>query len=468
MNARQLSDALNFLDDSLLDETRGALKKRPLRARRFALLVAAACVCLVALIAVPALQGRFPAAVPGADSGTGPSPASVSNAGPAHGESAPSPTSGPDAAGPARGDLDPVYIASVLNGEVPPHGEADPALPEIPLGAERSAGGMGFEGYMAYDISELENGGPWRLGDAVDTLPVYRSPLTYDEAHIAHGVDFGKMRALLLDAAAGLGIDEAGLVIYDNAPGESEQAAIREKFKEVGEEVPEGYFDPTSLTAEADGVELEIDANLVLTVQFSPTLPLPEGCALDAGASRAEVEAAGAYVLEQYGALLGYEAPTAVLSAGDRNIYGEQTYDLRLYDAAGGAAQRLENYWLDYWNFHADDSGRLWLARHWLSDRSEKLGDYPIIAPAEAWRLFQGGHFITSVPEPPPEDALPARVDLLYRSGSGEGVFMPYYRFLIELPDMERDGLKTYGAYYVPAVQSEYLDGLPVWDGSFN
>ena len=33
---------------------------------------------------------------------------------------------------------------------------------------------------------------------------------------------------------------------------------------------------------------------------------------------------------------------------------------------------------------------------------------------------------------------------------------------------MESDGLKTYGAYYVPAVQSEYLEGLPVWDGGFN
>lgn len=45
---------------------------------------------------------------------------------------------------------------------------------------------------------------------------------------------------------------------------------------------------------------------------------------------------------------------------------------------------------------------------------------------------------------------------------------MPYYCFYVELPEEERDGLKTYGAYYVPAVEKEYLTNMPLWDGSFN
>ena len=76
------------------------------------------------------------------------------------------------------------------------------------------------------------------------------------------------------------------------------------------------------------------------------------------------------------------------------------------------------------------------------------------------------------MPVPVPEDTLPARVDLLYRNESSAQVFMPYYRFLIELPGRPigdcAPNLKEYGTYYVPAVQSEYLDVLPVWDGSFN
>lgn len=49
---------------------------------------------------------------------------------------------------------------------------------------------------------------------------------------------------------------------------------------------------------------------------------------------------------------------------------------------------------------------------------------------------------------------------------------MPYYRFFIRLRDREDEsselGLKNYGAFYVPAVESEYLTGMPVWDGTFN
>jgi hypothetical protein len=46
---------------------------------------------------------------------------------------------------------------------------------------------------------------------------------------------------------------------------------------------------------------------------------------------------------------------------------------------------------------------------------------------------------------------------------------MPYYRFLVELPEMaQENGLKNFGAYYVPAVETEYITGLPLWNGSFN
>ncbi len=45
---------------------------------------------------------------------------------------------------------------------------------------------------------------------------------------------------------------------------------------------------------------------------------------------------------------------------------------------------------------------------------------------------------------------------------------MPYYRFYVELPEEKRAGLNNYGAYYVLAVEKEYLTNMPVWDGSFN
>jgi len=40
----------------------------------------------------------------------------------------------------------------------------------------------------------------------------------------------------------------------------------------------------------------------------------------------------------------------------------------------------------------------------------------------------------------------------------------------VELPEAERteDGLKDYGAYYVPAVEGKYIANMPKWDGGFN
>ena len=51
---------------------------------------------------------------------------------------------------------------------------------------------------------------------------------------------------------------------------------------------------------------------------------------------------------------------------------------------------------------------------------------------------------------------------------------MPYYRFYVELPEDSlpaelQDGeFSNVGAYYVPAVEEEYLATLSTWDGRFN
>ena len=54
------------------------------------------------------------------------------------------------------------------------------------------------------------------------------------------------------------------------------------------------------------------------------------------------------------------------------------------------------------------------------------------------------------------------KVELVYRNSRTEEVFLPYYRFYVALPEEQvGDGLITYGAYYVPAVQEDYLSNMP-------
>ena len=50
---------------------------------------------------------------------------------------------------------------------------------------------------------------------------------------------------------------------------------------------------------------------------------------------------------------------------------------------------------------------------------------------------------------------------------------MPYYRFYVEIENSGDigetfPGMKTYGTYYVPAVESKYISDMPLWNGGIN
>ena len=92
-----------------------------------------------------------------------------------------------------------------------------------------------------------------------------------------------------------------------------------------------------------------------------------------------------------------------------------------------------------------------------------------MITLEEAEKLLINGNYLTTVPYEMPGLAHIKKAELIYRSGAREEYFMPYYRFYVELPEeSQENGLKTYGAYYVPAVSGEYIANMPVWDERFN
>ena len=55
-------------------------------------------------------------------------------------------------------------------------------LPVLDLTPKEGASAWGFEGYMAYDISELASANPWTEKTNLKTLPVFRNPVDYDRA----------------------------------------------------------------------------------------------------------------------------------------------------------------------------------------------------------------------------------------------------------------------------------------------
>ena len=320
--------------------------------------------------------------------------------------------------------------------------ERDPNLPLLTISEESD--GMGYEGYFAYDISELVNANPWNEETVIDTLPVFQNPLTYDENDVASGGDENRMRELLLDTAESLGVDAD--------PSEVD-----------------GSESPDRLKLASAGLEIEVDQALEVEVRFRPAVALPENYHFTHYASYEEKAAAAAYLQERYRDFIGFDDPQLNLTIGDYTIYGQQTYDVLLFENGKDAEEQILNYNFDLAAFYCDDNGALFIARKWQADLSKKLGDYPIIRAEEAKELLLNGNYITTVPYEISEPELVKKVELIYRTGRHEACYMPYYRFYVELPQEAREnGLKSYGAYYVPAVESAYISNMPLWDGGFN
>ncbi len=343
--------------------------------------------------------------------------------------------------------------------------ESSPELSMLTISED--SGGMGFEGYMAYDISELVNANPWSEDAKLSTLPVFKSKLYRDENMNMRGMDFEAMRAMLLDTAERLGMDTDNLVITDDTPSAEMQAATVEKFASMGEEVPDGYFDPTSLIVEQDGIRIEVVPVMNAIITFDPAKVFPNGLGFHYYSPYEDVEKTAEYIKEEYKELLNMYNPITDINGGDYNIYGERGVDLCFYDGAEDLTQRIINYNFYYTSFSCNESEELFHVCVHNCDLSDKVGDYPIITAKEAKKLLLSGNFVTSVPYDFPGGEYVKKVELIYRTDAG--YYIPYYRFYVELPEAEREGgMKTYGAYYVPAVKEEYIENMPLWDGSFN
>ncbi|MCI8465351.1 MAG: hypothetical protein HFI63_05790 [Lachnospiraceae bacterium] len=328
--------------------------------------------------------------------------------------------------------------------------------------------GMGYEGFMAHDIQELTDANPWREDMNLPALPVYENALTYDDHYWkASGADFEAMKEFLFTVADRLGLDRETLTIGDNTPDEEEQEIIREK---LDGEITEGYFEPTAVTAEADGIQIEVDQQMRTYIYFEPNVLLPKQYHFTYESTYEELASVADYLQDQYSTLIHMEKPQVEIGYGDYTYAGEQNFHhLAFFDMAGGSVERILHYNFNRIEFNCSEDGKL--SSIWISQTnfSRKVGNYPIISAEEAKGLLLNGNYLTSVPYEAPGEEYIRKVELVYRNGIYEKYYMPYYRFYIELPEEKREhGLKSYGAYYVPAVKGEYLSDMPTWDGRFN
>ena len=71
-------------------------------------------------------------------------------------------------------------------------------LPMLSVAEIGQGEAAGYEGVRVHDISELVNANPWNEELGISALPVYENVLSYDEGTIVQGGDFDKMREFLL------------------------------------------------------------------------------------------------------------------------------------------------------------------------------------------------------------------------------------------------------------------------------
>lgn len=324
-------------------------------------------------------------------------------------------------------------------------------------------GSMGFEGVMAYDISEYHSGAPDGESAAFDTLPVFENP-------VYGGADFEAMEETLARTLELLGLDPA---LAESAWREDpwEERTAKEGAHTEEEKDPLYNFG-CSLTLKTGEVEILVWANLETKITFDPTLVLPEEYRHSGyGADYDRMAALGEYLMETYPGLFSWmEAPEVDVQGGDYNFDGVQSWHLHVSDRGQTERDALVNSaFRDMW-LCPDESGDLWII--WISwpDLTHVVGEYPVITAEEARELLLNGNYVTSVPYELPGESSIRRTELCYRKDDTR-TNIPYYRFWVEVPSYasaEELGLHTYGAYYVPAVEGSYIANMPTYDGSFN
>lgn len=328
-----------------------------------------------------------------------------------------------------------------------------------------SMGDFGFEGILAYDEQELERGCPWQEGDGVPkTLAVYRSRNEVIAGGAARfGLDGGQMEQRLRELAQALGYKADAVEVF---PSDEEIENYRRSLEEQGRDpdTDPNYEINTracSARAEASGAAFRVDTTGQFTMKLKEPLLLPREYQIGPQSTIEDAERTALWLAGRYAKALGVENAQPQVSL-EYTSTGER--QLKLSVRSGGSLEhQLLEFGLGGLEFYLDDTGtgctglRLWGTQA----AGELLGEYPVIPQQEAQSLLAEGKCFTSVTEEFPGMEYLAKTELVYREGTD--AVAPYYRFMAELPTQRREnGLRTFGAYYVPAVEPEYLTDPPV------
>lgn len=344
-------------------------------------------------------------------------------------------------------------------------------LPILDLGSDINAG-FGFEEYMAADISELTNGNPWNEACNLSSLPVYMNPVTYSKEQRPVNADYEKMKEYLMYIANSFGLDTDSLEINDGQPNQETREKIIQKMTEAGVAYDESYFAPNRYTVSSAGIDITVNADMSAYISFEdPGIEFSPDICYSYYSEYEDCKKAYDYLISEYSSILKIKDPVMNISGGDRNVNGRRLLKIGFFENSESSLNQILNFNFKNTEFIGSEDGRYLSAiRIYNYDLSDKVGDYPIITKEEALESLLSGRYISSIAKDINITAeTVVKTELVYRQ---DRYFIPYYKFYVEMPDyrISDNGtiLKSYGAYYVPAISSEYIDQKQLWSGVFN
>ena len=303
------------------------------------------------------------------------------------------------------------------------------------------------------------------------TVPVYKRKMWRNLPlnGMIENVDRDFMREALRFYALGFGFDPNGIEIEEDRLTSEELEKLE---AETRSELPEEYCEPTRMSFEKDGVEVEIVVTDSMTykvyINIADGFDLPEGAKVGFyyGASRSEAENAAPELLGKYEWLLGFnDAGRAYVNGTeDGQCYVSMYHPLSGYeyipdedgnipkDSNEDVIRSVINKslfgvdFMDDGNIHCSGIPGVFEAEY------EKLGDYPMITPERALELLDEGRYVwTPFEETGKNSSDVEYIELVYGS---DGV--PYYKLYCSAAGW-RNSDGEYAAYCVPAVDPQYV-----------
>jgi hypothetical protein len=318
--------------------------------------------------------------------------------------------------------------------------------------------------YAANDIAELYNANPWRADRSPPFLPVFRNQMRSDGIGLMENALTAEQTAawvqMVMDA---LGLESSAEIRHSPSADDIEKIMAK-----LG---PNAHPNDVAINtqhyrswAECDnGVMVEVLSNGRVVVTLTPdtleyahAMPQISGALDQAGLDYTVFFEPGLPIQSHKELYDEYSALSPITTPRYNPHLGY------FFENSGTLEERIINWNFNRFSFSLCDEAGFFAINQTAASLSDKIGDYPIITQEQALELLRNNEYYTSISAVYFDltDAEPAKAELVYRSDPTDEFFMPFYRFLAEVDVnwySHTSPTPTYGAFYVPAVHSDYL-----------